>query len=207
MWGFSFENGGYLQAPFGVVAILDNNHSYTTPGQFAQATVAEIWRGTSTIVQLCNDTMTNFAGAQIYKTTDLTQIIGLPTDQDRLRIVTGTAYNAMTIQFEYAVPSPGIKSGDQVAIAYDPSNSTFYLLWNGNEIGSWPDTTHIVNQANRRQGFIMNSDDNVFDLQFGVSLNNMIGYDATFTTLGLPGTPGDLSSRVFLFWREAWHVE
>src|SRR6516162_9835984 len=178
IWGFSIQNGGYLFAPFGICAILDLNNSFTMPDQYAEATVADIWRGESTIVIKCNDSMTNFGGAQIYKTTDITQILGQPTALDRLRIVTGTAYNAQTVQFEYSVPSPGIFSGDKVGIFYHANTSTFELFYNGNSVGSWADATAIVNTANVRQGFVMNVMNDVDDLIFGVGLNNLLAYDA-----------------------------
>jgi len=79
-------------------------------------------------------------------------------------------------------------------------------MYNGQEVGSWPDTTGIINEANRSQGFILNQDDSITDISFGVGLNNLVAYDATFTTFGGPGDPNDMSSRVFLYWREAWNI-
>jgi hypothetical protein len=207
IWGFSLQNGGYMFAPFGICAVLDINHSYTTPSQFAEATIADIWRGTTTVVILSNDTMTNFAGVQVLKTVGIGNIVGEPTANDKVRIVTGTAYNATTTQFEYAVPSPGLHSGDKVGIVYNASSSTFMIYLNGTGIGQWADTGAIVSQANRRQGFIMNEDDALDNIGLGVAWNDLIAYDASFNPTGPPANPNDLSSRVFLYWRDAWSIE
>lgn len=208
MWGFSLAHGGYLYAPFGLTSILDIEHSFTSPSQFAQASIGDIWNGLSTIVILCADDFSHFAGVQILKTVGLGNIVGEPTANDKLRIVTSINYIAMVTQFEYSVPSPGIQPEDTVAIAYDDSLRTCYILYNGVEVGSWVDSASVINSANVRQGFIMNQDDEVTHPIFGVSFNNVIAYDATFTAVGPPPSPGDdLSSRVFLYWRETWNVE
>ena len=99
MWGFSLQNGGYLFAPFGITTVVDNNHQYTTAGQFAQATVADIWRGTSNILIMCAPDCGSFLGAQIYKSIGIEEEFGIPTANDRLRIVTSTNYIAMDTQF------------------------------------------------------------------------------------------------------------
>ena len=207
IWGFSLQNGGYMFAPFGICAVLDIHHSYTTPSQFAEATIADIWAGRTTIVILSDDAMTNFAGVQVLKTVGIGSIIGQPTTNDKVRIVTGTAYNATTTQFEYAVPSPGLKSSDKVGIVYNANGNLFMAYLNGQYIGQWADTGAIVSQANRRQGFIMNMDDALDHIDLGVGWNNLVAYDASFNPTGPPADPNDLSSRVFLYWRDAWSIE
>jgi hypothetical protein len=78
---------------------------------------------------------------------------------------------------------------------------------NGQYIGQWADTGAIVSQANRRQGFIMNMDDALDHIDLGVGWNNLVAYDASFNPTGPPADPNDLSSRVFLYWRDAWSIE
>lgn len=211
VYGFSLQNGGYLFAPFGITAVLDLDHSFTTPSQFCEAMIADIWRGTTCVVIMSDDTMQNFAAAQIVKTVGIGNIVGEPTANDKLRIVTGNYWTPQncTTQFEWDVPSPGLHSSDTVAIVSNGTSTTetvFQLFYNGNQVGSWIDTGLIVNQANRRQGFIMNQDDALDNIGLGVGVNNITAYDASFNTSGPPsGT--QLVSRVFLYWRDAWSIE
>jgi hypothetical protein len=212
VWGFSIQNGGYLFAPFGITAILDLDHTYTAASQFAECTIADIWRGTTTMCTMCNDNMTNYGGLQILKTVGISEIIGEATADDRIRIITGNYWSPenVTTQFEYEVPSPGLKSGDKVAVvsnATSSSHTLFMLYYNGDYVGEWDDTGLIVDQSNRRQGFIMNQDDALDNIGLGVGVNNIICYDASFNPTGPPSDPNDLSSRMFLFWRDAWSIE
>jgi hypothetical protein len=208
IWGFSLRTGGYLFGPFGTTAILDINHSYTTPNQFVEAGIADIWRGRSTIVFKSNDDMTNFAGVQIFKSMGLGEDLGIPTDQDTLSIVTGTAYNSQTARYTYHVPSPGLHTSDRVAVIYNNADRHYQIYLNGNAVGtSWIDSGNFVNDANMRQGFVMNVDDSITNIQFGVGVNNIVAYDANFSSSGPPPDPGDLSSRCFLYWRDAWSIE
>jgi hypothetical protein len=212
VWGFSLENGGYLYSPFGTCAVLDKDHIFTIPSQFAEASIADVWRGTTTMVILSNDTMTNFGGLQVVKTVGIGEVFGQPTDDDKIRIVTGSGgyhQENMTTKFEYAVPSPGLKSGDKLAIVYDDIASMFLIYYNGDYVGEWADTTGLVNKANRRQGFIMNSENSIENISWGVGWNNLMCYDATFTHTGggPPTDPNDLSSRIFLLWRDTWSIE
>jgi hypothetical protein len=208
IWGYSLQNGGYLFGPFGITAILDLQHQYTTPNQFIEATIADIWRGLSTVVFKCNDAMTNYAGILVYKSEGLGEDLGIPTDQDTLSIVTGTQYNLQTIQYTYNVPSPGLHSGDQVACIYNNADRHYQLYLNGNAVGTpWVDSGNLIDDANMRQGFVMNCNDSITNIQFGVGFNNIIAYDANFNPSGPPSNPNDLSSRCFLYWRDAWSIE
>lgn len=206
IWGFSLNTGGYLWAPFGTAAIIDNVHQYKTNGQFVQATIADMWAGSSTIIFKSTANMSNFAGAQIVKTVTGNSTV---TGNDKLRIVTGGLGTSYNILDEYDVPSPGLETGDTVACAYDPTTDMLYLEWNGEEVGSASAGVTVTNNTttNVYQGFVMNMDDSITDLQFGVGLNNTIAYDASFQEPGPPSNPNDLESRVFLYWREAWHIE
>jgi hypothetical protein len=209
IWGFSLNTGGYLFAPFGITAILDLQHVYTTPSQYVEAEIADIWRGLSTIVFKSDDGMTNFAGLLVYKSEGLGEDLGIPTDQDSLSIVTGTQYNLQTIQgTTYNVPSPGLHTGDRVGIVYNSNSKQYQMLLNGTVVGNpWTDSGGIVSDSNMRQGFVMNCNDSITNIQFGVGFNNIIAYDASFNPTGPPSDPNDLSSRCFLYWRDAWSIE
>jgi hypothetical protein len=209
VWGYSIENGGYLFAPFGITAILDLAHQYTTPSQFVEFTVADIWRGYSTAVMKSNDSMTNFAGVAAYKQLGILEDIGWPSSNDQICIVTGTAYNEQTIQERYDVPSPGIRSGDKIAMVYNVSDHHYQMFYNGEAIGTpWIDTDGLVDDSNMRQGFILNCLDSFPDnISFGIAVNDIIAYDASFNPTGPPSDPNDLSTRVFLFWRDTWSIE
>jgi hypothetical protein len=207
IWGFSLENGGYLWAPFGTCAIIDNLHTYQTDGQFIQSTIADIWRGSTTVCFKAQPDLSNFAGFEIVKTLGILEEIGIPTANDKLRIVTGGLGSSYNILYEYAVPSPGLKSGDDVACAYDNNTDMLYLFWNG--VGLTPNGVSAAGGVGtgKKQGFVLNQDDSITNLSFGVGINNTIAYDAVFDEPGPPGDPNDLSSRVFLYWRDAWSIE
>src|SRR6516165_7463597 len=100
IWGFSPLSGGYLHAPFGITAITDINNAFTTPDQYVQATIACIYEGRSTIVFKSAIDMSSFVGAQIVKTRGLSEILGVPTPNDKLRIVVGAGYNSVSTVFE-----------------------------------------------------------------------------------------------------------
>jgi hypothetical protein len=211
IWGFSLQTGGYLYSPFGICALVDTQHAFNTPGQYSEARIADIWRGTSTIVIKCDNTMTNFCGVQIVKTLGILGDLGFETANDKIRIVTGSAYNNVTVQREFAVPSPGLQVGDTIGIAYDDNSATCFALRNGTQLGSWNDAAGFI-QNGVHQGFILNEDDDILNLQFGVGMNSVVAYDANFSDTSGGGTtpprdPNDLSNRVFLLWRETWHIE
>ena len=207
IWGFSIQNGGYLFSPFGTTAIIDELHQYTTAGQFIQSTIADIWGGATTIVFKSDNAMANFAGVQIVKVSSTEGDLSSESADDKLRLVTGGLGTAYNILYEYAVPFPGLQSGDTVAAAYDPTSDSLFLLWNGAEIGPGAPCGGFLTGDDSHQGFVLNMADSITDIQFGVGLNNTIAYDASFKEPGPPADPNDLSSRVFLYWREAWNIE
>jgi hypothetical protein len=208
IWGFSLKTGGYLFGPFGITAILDINHSYTTPSQFVEAGIGDIWRGLSAIVFKSNDDMTNFAGILVFKSEGLGEDLGIPSTTDSISIITGTQYNLQTIHTTYIVPSPGLHTGDRVGVVYNNTDRHYQMYLNGNAIGTpWVDSGNLINDANMRQGFVMNCNDSITNIQFGVGFNNIVAYDASFNPTGPPDDPGDLSSRCFLYWRDTWSIE
>ena len=207
IWGYSLENGGYLFSPFGTTAIIDELHQYQTAGQFIQSTIADIWGGATTIVFKSDNAMANFAGVQIVKVADTESNLSNDSADDKLRLVTGGLGTAYNILYEYAVPFPGLKSTHTVAAIYDNRTDTLYLEWNGNRIGPGASCGGFLTGDDSHQGFVLNMSDSITDIQFGVGLNNTIAYDASFHEPGPSGDPNDLSSRIFLYWREAWNIE
>ena len=209
IWGYSIPNGGYLFAPFGTCAIIDELHTYQTSSQFIQTTIADVWRGATTVCFKADNALANFAGFQIVKAMGISEIIGGSTDQDRLRLVTGGLGTAYNILYEYDVPAPGLHSGNTVAAAYDSNTDLMYLYLNGVEISPANGVScgGFLTGDDSHQGFVLNMEDGVGgQITFGVGLNNTIGYDITFTEPP-DGTNTDLSSRIFLYWREAWNIE
>jgi hypothetical protein len=196
MWNSSEANGGYVYAPYGVTAILDNNHNFNTANQCAEVRIADMWLGSSSIVIMCNDDVTNFVAAQSVK----------DSNGDKLRIVSGSAPDALTTQAEYLVPDPGLASGDSFGVTSDAENNMFYLLYNRTQVGDWHDNKNVVNQDNRRQGLILNSDND--SANYGVGLNDIVAYDKNIgkSAVARKTSLGDLSSRVFLLWRETWNI-
>jgi len=186
-------------------AIIDNTHLFATGKQYSEARITEPFAGRSAIVIMSNPDMTNYAMLEV--TTDLFS--------NWLKIRTGsgpTAHGA--VRTEWQLPVPNLwQETDVVGISYDDTTSTFQMHLNREPVGApWVDSTHIVNQANRSQGYIFDMDGNL--LSQGIGFRNLTSYDIPTGSIPEPIEPGEYPpgppppgstvGRAFLFWHDAW---
>ena len=194
MWGWNISCGGYLFAPFGRAACLDNRHYFGTSSQFAQVRLATVGflgdlveQGTAGLVIMSNNSMSNLVCLEIEQRGG--------TGNDWLRIRSGSYDNLITRQ-EYHVTN-GFKQFDTVGIWVNPTTHTFTMQHNGVDVGQpWIDSTHIVNTANRRQGFILNIANSLSS--HGPGIDNLVAYD-----IAIESPP---VGRCIVLWRDAYNV-
>ncbi|ACF05128.1 minor tail protein [Mycobacterium phage Predator] len=170
-------------------AALYTEKLFATQEQYAQAKVVEPWGGRSGIVIMSNADMTNYL---------VLEVSAGPFGNDRIRLRTGTAYNAYSaVLDEYVKPSSWTEN-DWVGVGYDPATNTFHGYLNGTSVVDWEDTGNVVNKANRHSGLIFDMDGNL--LSIGTGFADFMGYDK------VPGGGGGGPSggKAYLLWRDAW---
>lgn len=188
MWGWNALCGGYVSAPWGTAAAIDNRNAFQTSNQYGQVRIATTAQGRSSFVIMSNTTMTNFVCIEVE-----TNAIG----SDYLRIRSGSSYSNLTTRSEYEVVS-GINRLDTVGIWSDGITHTFQMILNDENVGTpWVDSGHVVDMTNnRRHGFILNSGNSTSSI--GPGFDNVTCYDISVTE---PTT-----GQCFVLWRDTYHV-
>jgi hypothetical protein len=182
-------------------SIIDNQHQFATGDQYSEARVTEPFDGRSAIVIMSNSTMTNYGMVEVSS--------GLLNNKLKIRLGTSpTDYGPVVAEWSRGL---GWDEHDRVGIGYEEDTSRFVLYYNREEVGSWVDTTHIVDQANRHQGYIFDMDGNL--LSQGTGFRDLVSYDRAggIPPPFVPGEyppgpppPGSPIGRAFLFWHDAW---
>ena len=184
----------YLTAGPGSVncaSVLYNKNQFNTSKQYSQVRlVNQFPGGRSAIVIMSDDDMTNYASLEVTS--------GL-TNGKWLRIRTGTApdsQSAVLAEWENTSLLPWLET-DEIGFRADDDgagNITFVGTFNGADVVSWDDSGHVVDNTNRRQGYIFDMD-GLF-ITKGQGFRDLVSYDT-----GL--VPADIG-KVFLLWHDAW---
>lgn len=190
-WAGNLLSGGYVSAPLGTGAALDQIHSFTTPDQFARVRIASGAPGKSALVVMSNDAMTNYAAVLVENNLN---IIG---GTDYLHLCTGNSPTNMTIQDTYTIPGR-INAHDTVGIWTDNTSKELNVQHNGADVLNWNDSGLLLDWANnKRQGFIINYDN--IPLIPGCGFDNLVCHDIS---VSLPPEEG----KCFVMWRDGWNV-
>lgn len=140
-------------------ACIYNRMQYKTRRQYCQARVTEPFSGSSAIVIMSDEDMTSYVALQVES-----GIGGL--GNNRLRIRSGTAYNASTVRATWDNPASfGWAETDRVAIEYNPDNCTYYGYVNGEEKLSWSDGQNTIQKIT----ITGNPDDGIYQLNWNGS--------------------------------------
>lgn len=194
-----YINANIFQA---TTAIIDNTHQFNSGDQYSEARLTEIL-GRSGIVIMSNDDMTNYGMVEV--NADLFQ------HSMTIRAGGTSPTNIGPIRAEYVHTPAAFSEFDVVGIGYEEDTSTFTAYLNREPVCTWPDTTHVVNQANRHQGYIFDIAGDL--LTQGIGFRSLLSYDRAG---GIPSpiVPGELPpgpppagspvGRAFLFWHDAW---
>lgn len=176
-------------------AVLYKDQKFNTREQHSSATITEPFNGSSGIVIMSNDTMTNFVLLEV-----TSSFLGLGSDQ--LRIRTGSAWNNLSpVRASWTNPAPfGWHESNRVGIesSWNGSHMIYHATLDGDVKCSWIDENDVVatGPTNRRQGYIFDIGDQL--LTIGTGFRNLLSFDQA--TVPAP------TGQVFLFWRDAWNV-
>lgn len=171
-------------------AVLYKEEEFNSREQYSQARIVEPFRGSSGIVIMSNATMTNFVILEVQS----------GVGNNRLRLRTGSAYNALSTPVaSWTNPSLwGWSETDDIYVEshWNGSHMVFSAGVNDEEKISWIDETDIVNQANRKQGYIFDINGSL--LTTGTGFRNLLSYDKATV-------PAPVGS-IHLMWRDAWSI-
>lgn len=195
MLGSGLASGGYLTAPFGTAAVLDNRHQYKTAAQSISCRIANLEDGRSGMVFKSNDDMTNYVLVEAETSVLGTDYLRIWTGNGVSRPPTNTQMSGLTKRAEYAVPN-GLRLHDTFGAWFNTANSTYTLLRNGQSVATWADGGGTISAENRRQGFVLNTMNGT--LKPGPGLDNVVAYDISVTQPD--------QGRCLVLWRDAYNV-
>mgnify|MGYP000075284692 CR=1 FL=1 len=172
-------------------ACLYKLKSFNTSKQYSEATLVEPFNGRSAIIIMSNDTMTNYA---------MVEVTSQPGN-NWLRIRYGsspTNYTSILASWQNT-SGWGWLETDKIGIGAEPipgnpTRTRYTAYLNGVAKCYWDDTAQAVSQANRRQGYIFDMDNNLFTQ--GTGFKDMVCYDTATS-------PAD-TGKINLYWRDAW---
>lgn len=199
-WHGNRASGGFLSAQLGRGEIIDQVHAFQTANQFAQVTICagdkfflkdEIPDGTSSVLIMANDDLTQYLGLELEKNN---KALAGPPDwrkHDYIRLTSPAG-----VIRSYELPPGGLAGGDTVSVQTEFATKTVTVKHNGADVITWVDT-NTLNWANKRQGFIINNGSALG--RDGCRINNLVAHDISLSLLPRTG-------RCILLWRDAYNV-
>ena len=177
-------------------AILYKDKKFNTPQQRMGVNVVEPFWGSSGMVIMSNEAMTNFAILEVSS--------GFGT-ANYLRIRSGSGpgtYSSVRAQWQNPrfggwTETDRIEFGAE-PIPGNPTRTRYSAYFNGTEVAFWDDTTGVVSTAatNRSSGFVFDMNANL--LSVGTGFREIFCYDTTMQLTPI----GDVT----VIWKDAYQV-
>jgi hypothetical protein len=176
-------------------ACIYNKHQFRTSDQQSEVTLTETYGGRSAIAIMSNSTMTNYAMVEI----------STGAGNNKLILRTGSSPTSFSgVLAEWENPAFfGWTETDRIGIKsdYDAGTNvvTYSALFNNEVKCTWADTSRVVSNANRYQGYLFDMDGNLFTT--GTGFRKLLSFDHRVVPVG-PEIPG----KMFFLWRDAYSV-